>query len=105
MKYNKLVRDKIPNIIKNNKEIPITHIASDEEYWEKLKEKLKEEVDEFLEDDNEKELIDVLEVIDAIYDFKKIDKSELEKLKKEKKEERGGFDNKIILDESTKSLE
>ena len=99
MKYNKLVRDKIPEIIKNNREIPITHIASNDEYWTKLKEKLKEEVDEFLETDNEEELVDVLDVIDEIYDFRKINKNKLEKLKKEKREVKGGFDNKIILDE------
>lgn len=100
MKYNKLVRDKIPNIIKNNGEIPITHIASDEEYWAKLREKLKEEVDEFLEENNKDELADILEVIDAICDFKKIDKTELEKVRKLKKEKRGGFKEKIILDET-----
>ncbi len=79
MKYNKLVRDKIPNIIKNNREIPITHIASDKEYWVKLKEKLKEEVDEFLEDNNKEKLVDILEIIDTICDFKEIDKNKLEK--------------------------
>lgn len=100
MKYNKLVRDKIPEIIKNNGEIPITHIASNDEYWIKLKEKLKEEVDEFLEGDNEEELSDILEVIDAIYDFKKIDRKESEKIRKSKKEEKGGFKDKIILDET-----
>ncbi len=100
MKYNKLVRDKIPDIIKNNGEIPITHIASDKEYWAKLKEKLREEVDEFLEENNKEELSDILEVIDAICDFKKIDKNELEKIRKSKKEEKGGFKDKIILDET-----
>jgi len=99
MRYNKLVRDKIPEIIKANGEIPITHIADEKEYWEKLKEKLSEEVDEFLEESNEEELADVLEVVDAICEFKKIDKENLENLKKEKSERRGGFKDKIILDE------
>ena len=100
MKYNKLVRDKIPDIIKNKEAIPITHIASNNEYWLKLKEKLQEEVDEFVKDSNEEELADILEVIYAICDFKKIDKNRLELLRKKKAKERGGFKDKIILDET-----
>lgn len=100
MEYNKLVRDKIPDIIKNKGKVPIIHIASDEEYWKKLKEKLQEEVDEFMKDSNEEELADIFEVVYAICDYKKIDKKELELLRKKKTEERGGFKNKIILDET-----
>ncbi len=100
MKYNKLVRDKIPEIIKNKGAVPITHTADDEEYWQKLKEKLQEEVDEFLKECNEEELADILEVIYAICDFKNFDKEKLELLRKKKAEERGRFKDKIILDET-----
>ena len=99
MIYNKLVRDKIPEIVKKKGEVPITHIASDNEYWEKLKEKLKEEIDEFMKEGNENELVDILEVVYAISDYKKIDKKQLKLLRKKKAEERGGFKDKIILDE------
>ncbi len=99
MKYNKLVRDKIPEIIKKKGTIPITHISSDAEYYKKLKEKLQEEINEFIKDENNEELADILEVIYAICDYKKINKKELEQLRKKKAKERGGFKNKIILDE------
>lgn len=104
MKYNKLVRDKIPEIIKNKGINPITHFASDDEYWQKLKEKLQEEVDEFMKDNNDKELADILEVINAICDYKKIDKKELERLRKKKAKERGRFKAKIILDETKQNF-
>ena len=91
MKYNKLVRDKIPEILKQNGTVPVTHVASDDEYWQKLKEKLQEEFDEFMKDSNEEELADILEVIYALCAFKKIGKEKLELLRKEKTETRGGY--------------
>ena len=98
--YNKLVRDKIPDIITNTWKIPTIHIADRDEYWLKLKEKLQEEVAEFLEDTNiEEELADVLEVIYAICECKNISKTQLETLRQKKKEERGGFQGRIILEE------
>jgi len=100
MKYNKLVRDKIPEIIKQKGEMLVSHTASDNEYWPKLKEKLNEEVNEFIENSNEEELADILEVIYAICDFKKIDRSKLELIRKKKADEKGAFKDKIILDET-----
>jgi len=99
MKFNKLVRDRIPEIIKKNGEKPITHIADDKEYWEKLKKKLSEEVEEFSINSNEEELADILEVIEGICEFKKFDNEEIGRIKKEKAEKRGKFKEKIILDE------
>lgn len=100
MKYNKLVRDKIPAIIESKGETPIVHIASDEEYRQKLREKLQEEVDEYLDDSNEEELADILEVIYALGALNEVDRDELESIRKEKAQKRGAFKKKIILDEA-----
>jgi len=94
----KLVRDKIPEIIEKSGKKPIIHIAEDNEYWEELKNKLNEEVNEFLEKENEEELADIIEVIHAISDYKKFSLEDIEKLRIKKSEERGGFKNKIILE-------
>lgn len=102
MKYNKLIRDKIPEIIKKKWENLTSHIADDEEYWLKLKEKLQEEIDEAMEEDSIliEELADTLEVIYAICDFKWISREDLEKLRQQKQEKRWGFKDRIILDET-----
>lgn len=100
MKYNKLVRDRIPEIIKQKGKVPITHIANSREYEEKLNEKLKEELEEFLKTNDKEELADIVEVINAICDFKSIGKEELEDIRKKKAKERGRFKNRIILEES-----
>lgn len=99
-KYNKLIRDKIPEIIIANNGNPITHIADDTEYKAKLKAKLLEEANEFIESEDISEIADVYEVIDAICDLYGFDKAEIAKIKQDKFDKRGGFSKKIILDES-----
>ncbi|MCX6739310.1 MAG: nucleoside triphosphate pyrophosphohydrolase [Candidatus Parcubacteria bacterium] len=100
MIYHKLVRDKIPEHILKTGRTPVTHIADEEEYWKKLKEKLNEEVTEFQQDENIEELADILEVIGAIIQYKHFSPSELSEVKKNKAEDRGRFTKRIILDES-----
>ena len=100
MKYNKLVRDKIPAFIESKGEMVVWHKASDVEYWEKLKEKLLEEATEFTKDESIDELADLLEVIDAIAEYRKFSKEEVATVKEKKLQDKGGFKERIILDES-----
>jgi len=97
-KYNKLVRDRIPEIIKENGDVAITHIADDKEYKESLIKKLKEEIDEFLKDPNKEEIADILEVLYAVCDLQGVSKEEAESIRRKKAEKRGGFKKRIILD-------
>lgn len=96
--YKKLVRDKIPQIIKSNGEEPKTRILDDEEYLKELNIKLTEEVKEYLEDGNVEELADIVEVIYGILDVKKVTLEEFENIRKSKVEKRGAFKEKIFLD-------
>ena len=96
--YNKLVRDKIPEIIKESGHKPSTHTAVDTEYEVKLNEKLKEEVEEYLESERNEELADILEAINAICQLKGLDKNELEEIRQRKADEKGRFAKKIILE-------
>lgn len=100
MKYDKLVRDKIPEIIRDNGDKPIIHQAGDKEYEDKLKQKLEEEVKEFLDSEAKEELADILEVIRALSQAKGLDFESIEKIREEKAGERGSFADKIILEET-----
>lgn len=95
--YSKLVRDNIPTVIKNTGKQCDYEIATKEQHYSLLEDKLKEEVNEYLEDKNLEELADVMEVLFALADSLGYSEEELIKRRLEKKEERGGFKEGIVL--------
>jgi len=98
---NKLVRDRIPEIIRENDDECDCQIMNDDEFRKMLKEKLVEEAVELVKANSKKkmvnELADISEIIETILDSEQITAQEVETKKKEKKEERGGFEKKIKL--------
>ena len=96
--YNKLVRDKIPEIMISKNCKPVTRILSDEEYILELNKKLLEEVNEYLKDGEVLELADVTEVILAILKVKEVSFDEFERLRLDKVNKRGAFEDKIFLE-------
>jgi len=101
--YNKLVRDNIPDKIKNNNGNPITRILSDEEYKIELEKKLLEEYNEVLEtttsEDRIEELADMLEIIIALASLENKTFDDVVEVAKVKRLKRGGFSKKIYLEE------
>ena len=100
MIYNKLVRDRIPEIIQSKGGTCRTRILSDEEYVQKLDQKLGEELAEYLDSHNPEELADLLEVVYACAALQNLSAADLEQIRADKAEARGGFGEKILLIES-----
>ncbi|MFJ7192154.1 nucleoside triphosphate pyrophosphohydrolase [Streptomyces bacillaris] len=95
----KLVRDRIPEVIRNDGADPVTYIAGPDEYRARLREKLREEVAEFLEADDVSapgELADVAEVLLALAADLGINREQLEAIRVAKASERGGVAGRIV---------
>ena len=96
--YNKLIRDKIPAIMTAAGKNFRTHIATDEEYTEKLKEKLLEEINEFLKEPCLEELADILAVLPALLNNLGYSEEQLVEMIDLKSKTRGDFEKRIILE-------
>ena len=104
--YNKLVRDNIPNIIKNKGEEPVVRILEDDEYKIELEKKLYEEYQEVIEvsgSDRLEELADMLEVIRALVKLENNDLNDIIKIADEKNKKRGCFEDRIFLEKVIES--
>lgn len=103
-KYDKLVRDRIPEIIRRRGGEPVFRTASAEEYGRRLGEKLQEESAEFAsaetDEARKEELADVLEVIHALAAHLRLGMNDIEAVRAKKAEERGGFVERVILEEA-----
>jgi|TARA_R110002050_G_C8961761_1_gene514408 predicted house-cleaning noncanonical NTP pyrophosphatase (MazG superfamily) len=95
--YNKLVRDRIPEIIEASGHKCEARILSDDEYLMELKNKLQEEVNEFLESGSVEELADIIEVVHSLSTQSGSSIESVEKMRFNKANERGGFKDKIFL--------
>ncbi|MDF2545776.1 MAG: hypothetical protein K0R93_674 [Anaerosolibacter sp.] len=96
--YNKLVRDRIPEIIEKENKVHAIHTATDEEYISQLYEKVIEELNEFKENPSEEEMADILEVLAAISSYFRLDEDTIQQVREKKNEKRGKFDKRIILE-------
>ena len=101
--YNKLVRDKIPQIIAANGNTCTTQVLSREEYLCKLDEKLTEELQEYQQSKSLEELADLLEVMEATVLARGYSWQELLAVRDRKREKRGGFTQRILLCEVTEN--
>ncbi|REJ17942.1 MAG: hypothetical protein C6W55_07285 [Thermobacillus sp.] len=99
--YNKLVRDKIPQVIAASGLGCRTRILSDDEYRKELNIKLREEIEEYFRAGNSQdaleELADLLELIRALARVHGADWEQLEALRARKAEARGGFEERVFL--------
>ena len=98
-KFNKLIRDKIPEIIEASGKVCITEVLSDEDYLKAIDAKLDEELAEYHTDQNIEELADLMEVIYAAAKARGYSAEELENVRKSKAEKRGAFNKKLLLKE------
>lgn len=99
--YNKLVRDKIPNIIKEKKETPVVKILDDDEYKEALEKKLYEEYQEVIKasgEDRVEELADMLEIIKVLEKLENKTLDDVIEIANKKVDKRGAFEEKIFLE-------
>ena len=102
--YNKLVRDKIPEIIEKNGDIPVTRTLDDKEYFIELEQKLLEEFHEAVARDTGKDKIeeyaDMLEVISALAEIQGVTLDEIISIMDKKRKERGAFSKRIFLEKT-----
>lgn len=99
IKYHKLVRDKIPQIIQAQGKTCVTEILLEEEYLQMVDAKLQEELTEYQESKSLEELADLLEVMEAAVKARGYIWEELIAVRDEKRQKRGGFADRILLKE------
>ena len=93
----KLVRDRIPDIIRDSGNEPMVRVASEEERDLLIREKIVEESRELLTSGSLEEVADIIEAILGLLSYRSVTWSEIEELRLKKKEERGGFDEGFVL--------
>ena len=99
--YHKLVRDKIPEIIKQAGNSCTVKTLSEEDYLKQLDAKLDEETAEYQQSNSIEELADILEVVYAIAEARGSSAEKVEAIRSIKAANRGGFRKRILLEDVT----
>ena len=102
-KYNKVIRDKIPEIIADSGKKYSIKQLDDTSFLAEIEKKLIEEVNEYSESKDIEELADILEVIYRISELRGVNSDELDEIRKEKAEKRGKFDDNLFLIDAEKN--
>ena len=103
IKYNKAIRDKIPEIIADSGKKHNLKQLDDESFLAEIEKKLIEEVNEYTESKNVEELADLLEVIYRISELRGVNSDELDEIRKDKAEKRGKFNSNLFLIDAEKN--
>ena len=96
--YNKLIRDRIPEIIEASGKTCRVRILEEKEYLQELNRKLTEELKEYQESGELEELADLVEIVYAIAEHKGSSIEEFERIRQNKREKRGGFEKRLFLE-------
>ena len=97
IEYDKIIRDKIPEIIEKSGKKCIVEVMDNDTYIEYLDQKLNEELAEYQQDKSIEELADLLEVMYAVVTARGYSVAELERIRLEKSEKRGAFEKRLLL--------
>ena len=103
--FNKLVRDKIPEIIEANGEVAKCRILDKQEFKAELEKKLFEEYNEVLEsagNERVEELADMLEILKALAEVEGSNLEQVIQVAEEKAKKRGAFEKRIFLEKTIK---
>lgn len=97
MIFNKLVRDRIPEIMAQRGLEPVVEVLDAAAYQDELHRKLHEEVAEFEASGTAEELADILEVVYALAAAQNLTEDQLNTIRSQKRQERGGFNQRLFL--------
>ena len=99
MKYNKLVRDRVPELIEESGRKQVSRTLNEVEYEQALMDKIVEEIEEYRVSKNEEEIADIYEVLDCLVKLKDYEPMHIDYLRLIKREARGSFHKRILLEE------
>lgn len=99
MKYNKLVRDRVPELIEESGRKQVSRTLNEVEYEQALMDKIVEEIEEYRISKNEEEIADIYEVLDCLVKLKDYEPMHIDYLRLIKREARGSFHKRILLEE------